>query len=198
MCSCGAKAAMQQPTWTAKVVNFWPTLLMRKELPGHQDNNAKLCASIAAMNEQQSQLTTSYQGVDLFSSKSPGLQWLKKGVDASVEAYFSALGMTFPIEWTLQAWGNFNRYGDYHAPHNHGWSYLSGTYYVKMPARVENSQAGAISFYDPRVSSNMLAVPGDKLGRHEYTLNPEPGTLLLWHAALHHLVHPNLSHRAAN
>ena len=184
---------MHEPQWTAKVVDFWPTVLMRRLLPGHASNNDELSASIQVMDAERDQFTTSYQGVDLFTYESPGVQWLRAGVEDSVGQYFSALGMTFPIRWTLQAWANINRFGDYHTPHNHGWCYLSGTYYVAMPTPVDDRQAGAISFYDPRVSANMLAFPGDRLSRHEYTLKPAPGTLLLWHAAVQHLVHPNMS-----
>ncbi len=184
---------MDEPQWTAKVVNFWPTLLMRRTLSGYRINNESLCNSIEAMDVEREQLTTNYQGADFFSRDSPGVQWLKAGVDDSVREYFGALGMDFPITWKLQGWANVNRFGDYHAPHNHGWCYLSGTYYAKMPAATTDSHSAAISFYDPRVSANMMAVPGDNLSRHEYTVKPPPGTLLLWHAAVQHLVHPNLS-----
>lgn len=187
---------METPQWTAKLVNFWPTLLMQRLLAGHDINNEKLCSSIEAMDAEREQLTTSYQGVDLFSRDCSAVQWLKSQVDASVGHYFSVLEMTFPITWTLQAWANINQYGDYHAPHNHGWSYLSGTYYAKMPTGSTNSQSGAISFYDPRVSANMLSTSGDLLSRHEYTLKPLPGTLLLWHAGVQHLVHPNRSQQS--
>ena len=184
---------MDEPQWTAKVVNFWPTLLMQRKLAGFESHNQLLCRSIETLDAEREQLTTNYQGVDLFSNDSPGVQWLKTGVDESVQEYFEALGMDFPITWKLQGWANVNRFGDYHAPHNHGWCYLSGTYYAKMPAVTTESPSAAISFYDPRTSANMLAVPGDKFARHEYTVKPQPGTLLMWHAAVQHLVHPNLS-----
>lgn len=184
---------MDKPQWTAKLVNFWPTLLMQRTLAGYKSKNQLLCGSIETMDDESEQLTTKYQGADLFSHDNPGVQWLKAGIDESVQEYFTALGMDFPISWKLQGWANVNRFGDYHAPHNHGWCYLSGTYYAKMPAETTDSRSAAISFYDPRVSANMMAVPGDKFARHEYTVKPQAGTLLMWHAAVQHLVRPNLS-----
>ena len=185
---------MQSPNWKGRVVNFWPTLLMRRTLPGHDEWNEKLRLTIESAEARNEQLTTHYQGVDFFNWDEPSVQWLKTSVDDSVHAYFSGLGMEVPTERALQGWVNVNRAGDYHTPHNHGWCYLSGTYYVAMaPPGDDSPRNGAISFYDPRVSANMLAIPGDSLSRHEYTLRPAPGTLLMWHAALQHLVHPHWS-----
>jgi hypothetical protein len=42
----------------------------------------------------------------------------------------------------------------------------------------------------------MLAPVQPGPGAPEYTLTPGPGTLLLWHSSLNHLVHPNLSEEA--
>lgn len=53
--------------------------------------------------------------------------------------------------------------------------------------------SGAISFYDPRATVNMLVPAGEGAGRHEFTLRLDPGTLLLWHSSPNHLVHPNES-----
>lgn len=182
----------QPPQWTGKVVNFWPTLLMRRLLPAYDVWNEKLRASIESVNAENDQLTTNYQGVDFFNWDHPGVRWLKAGVEDSLHAYFSGLGIDTPTTKTLQGWANVNRFGDYHAPHNHGWCYLSGTYYVAMPAQVDDSpSAGAISFYDPRGSTGKTAVTGDSLSRDEYILTPTPGTLLLWHAGIQHLVHPH-------
>ena len=41
----------------------------------------------------------------------------------------------------------------------------------------------------------MTAIKGDPQIEAEYTLLPEPGTVLLWPAFLHHFVHPNLSRK---
>ena len=101
----------------------------------------------------------------------------------------------------MQDWANINRFGDYHDLHNHPHAYLSGTYYVSVPAQPGRRELpgradrtpGAISFYDPRPQANMTAIKGDPQIEAVHLVQPTPGTMLLWPAFLLHLVHPNLS-----
>ena len=182
-------AADQPPDWQAGFLALWPTILVRRRLADHQQPNVRLTDLIEEMDRSSEQLTTRYQGVAFLGGDDGAVRWLRNAVEETVGAYFNESGMDYPIRWSLQSWPNVNRRGDYHPPHNHACCYLSGTYYVKMPA----DGSGAISFYDPRTALNMLVAPGEGAGRHEYTLQPEPGTLLLWHSSLNHLVHPNSS-----
>ena len=179
----------QPPNWQPKFLDLWPTLLIRRRLADHDAPNTQLIALIEEMDRATEQLTSHYQGVDFLALDNPAVAWLYAGIEESVAAYFTELGMDYPIRWSVQSWPNINRQGDYHPPHNHAWCYLSGTYYVKMT----DDGSGAISFYDPRSTVNML-LPGDEgPGDHEYTVTPSPGTLLLWHSSLNHFVHPNQS-----
>jgi uncharacterized protein (TIGR02466 family) len=172
-----------------RFLDLWPTILIRRRLADHEQANAELIALIEEMDRASEQLTTRYQGVDFLGFDHTGVRWLRAAIEETVDAYFTQSGVDYPVHWTIQCWPNINHRGDYHPPHNHAWSYLSGTYYVKMP--VDGS--GAISFYDPRATVNMLVPAGERAGRSEYTLHPDPGTLLLWHSSLNHLVHPNVS-----
>ena len=122
----------------------------------------------------------------IFAGEAPAIRWLRAGIEDTVAAYFRQSGMDYPICWSIQSWPNINRRGDYHPPHNHAWCYLSGTYY----ANISVDGSGAISFYDPRAVVNMLPAGGDD---PEYRLRPDPGTLLIWHSSVNHLVHPNTS-----
>jgi uncharacterized protein (TIGR02466 family) len=185
-------AAAETPDWQPKFLDLWPTLLIRRRLAGHDGPNAQLVDVIERMDGDSEQLTSHYQGVDFLAIDNPAVLWLHAGVEETIRAYFGESGMDYPIRWSLQSWPNINRRGDYHPPHNHAWCYLSGTYYVKMAG----DGSGAISFYDPRSTVNMLLPGGQGAGRHEYTLKPSPGTLLLWHSSLNHLVHPNVSEQA--
>jgi uncharacterized protein (TIGR02466 family) len=180
--------AGQAPDWQPKFLDLWPTLLIRRRLADHDGPNAQLIELVEEMDRASEQLTTRYQGVDFLAVDNPAVAWLRAGIEETVTAYFDEMGMDYPIRWSLQSWPNINRRGDYHPPHNHAWCYLSGTYYVKMA-----SDGGAISFYDPRSTVNMLLPAGEAAGGHEYTVKPSPGTLLLWHSSLNHLVHPNES-----
>ena len=90
-------------------------------------------------------------------------------------------------------------FGDYHDCHNHPRSYLSGTYYVHVPADPEelpgraDRRPGCITLYDPRSSANMTAIRGDPNVEPEHTVTPRAGLMLLWPAFVNHFVHPNLS-----
>jgi uncharacterized protein (TIGR02466 family) len=180
-------------------LDLWPTTLLQRSLPGHEQANPVLAKLIADLEAGNSELTTDYREGNLLAQDHPALQWLKQCVNKTAVDYLQRQGLDYPVDWSLHGWANINRLGDYHDLHNHPHSYLSGTYYVAMPTgepeagqRVDLSP-GAISFYDPRPQANMNAIRGDAQVCPQYTLHPKPGTMLMWPAFLHHLVHPNLT-----
>ena len=191
--------AATSPTWTPVFMELWPTLLLRRSLPGHEEHYDTLMKVVEEMEREHEQLTARFQTVDIFGLDNPGIAWLRKSIDETVQSYFDMVGMNYGIKWTVSGWSNTNRYGDYHAPHNHAWSYLSGTYYLKMPEDVDpphdrpRPRSASISFYDPRTAANMLAVGGEPLGRFECAMRPEQGNVMMLDSSIIHSVHPNLS-----
>ena len=181
---------------------LWPTTLMQVELPGSEPANAALGELIEERDAAASDMTADYLAGNFFADQHPVIAWLKQCCDRAVLDYARHAGIDYQMDWHLQAWPNVNRFGDYHNLHNHPHSWLSGTYYVQVPPpRADMGQRsdlnpGAISFFDPRAQANMLAVKGDGQVDPEHRLVPTPGTLLLWPAFVHHLVHPNLSDEA--
>ena len=179
--------------------NLWPTFLVRRRLPGHETHNRGLINLIEKMDRGSEQLTTNYIDVDLLGADNDDIRWLRTGVEETVDSYFAEVGLDRSMGIRISAWPNINHYGDYHAPHNHAWSYLSCTYYVKMPKQSSIGKIkgrptpSAISFYDPRAAVNMLAVEDEALSVREIGLRPDAGTMLMWSSALTHSVHPNLS-----
>jgi uncharacterized protein (TIGR02466 family) len=190
---------MTSPSWEPDFFDFWPVMLIRRRLPDFEGPTRELVALVEKMDRDHDQMTARYQSIDIFSLDHSGIQWLRNGIDETVKAYFDELDMKTPAGWSIRGWANVNRRGDYHAPHNHAWSYLSGTYYAKMPEPEKapgvpgRASPAAISFYDPRVAVNMLALGDEALSFHEFSVNPESGMLLLWHSSVTHSVHPNLS-----
>jgi uncharacterized protein (TIGR02466 family) len=99
-----------------------------------------------------------------------------------------------PMRWTLQAWVNVNRSGDYNKVHTHPGSTWSGTYYVDPgdpPPDAENGtpihffdpcQGRANTFLPPFVSSSIL-------------VRPEPGLMILFPSYLPHTVLPHAGSR---
>ena len=178
---------------------LWPTLMLQRTLPGHEQANAVFESLILEMDQRNAELTTGYRDQNLFAVEHPALGWLMQCIHKSASDYCARSGIDYPIDWTLQGWANVNRTGDYHDPHNHPHAYLSGTYYVRVPAgratpaNRNDVRPGCISFYDPRGVANMTAIRRDPQVEPELTVQPQPGLLLMWPAFLLHYVHPNLS-----
>ncbi len=183
-------------------VEKWPTVFVRRHLADHEDRDRELVEYVYALEQRHANLTTDYRAQDLFNRDVPAINWLRERVNETVVDYLRHIGIDYPVEWTIQAWPNINRFGDYHDLHNHPRAYLSGTYYVRVPTRREplrtrgDERPGCITFYDPRYAANMGAIRGDPYVDPEFTVRPEPGLLMLWPAFINHFVHPNLSREA--
>ncbi len=178
--------------------DLWPTRLMRHALPGAAAANPLLLDLISAQDAARADMTADYLSADFLHTDHPVVGWLKSCFDRAVLDYARALGITYDLDYALQAWANLNRFGDYHNLHNHPHAWVSGTYYVQVPqprgdlGGRSDLDPGAISFFDPRPQANMNAIKGDGQVDPEHRILPEAGDLLLWPAFLHHLVHPNL------
>lgn len=179
--------------------SLWPTILLGRTLPDTQAANEQLAKLIESLDSDHADLTTDYRSGNFFTLEHAATAWLKDCVNVTVRDYFQHLGMDYDIRWSLQAWANVNRFGDYHDYHNHPHAYLSGTYYVRVPTEFEKLETrndvrpGRLTLYDPRACANMTAIKGDPYIEPEYTVEPKAGMLLLWPAFVNHFVHPNLS-----
>ena len=177
---------------------LWPTLLIRRRLPGYAQPNAGLAAHIAAQEARERDYTARYQEQNFFADTNPSVRWLEDQVNQTVRAFLRHAGVERYPAWSLFAWYNVNRYGDHHAPHTHPKSYLSGTYYVRVPpapSHVDDPRArhACISFFDPRTGANMITAGPEPDARASHTILPDAGTLLMWPSPMQHQVHPNLS-----
>jgi uncharacterized protein (TIGR02466 family) len=189
---------MTKPQFTA----LWPTTLMRMSLPGASQANPILAGLVETMDVQAADMTADYLGTDFLAHAHPAVAWLKSCFERAVIDYARHTGVDYPLDFRLQAWPNVNRFGDYHNLHNHPHSWLSGTYYVRVPpgGKPQGTRSdldpNAISFFDPRPQANMLAIRGDPQVDPEHRILPQAGELLLWPGFLHHLVHVNLDREA--
>jgi len=179
---------------------LWPTTFLRRSLGNTDAANESLLALILEAEASRDDMTVEYASENLFSRSEPAIEWLKQCINKTVADYFKKMAVSYDVEWSIQGWANVNRQGDYHNLHNHPHSYLSGTYYIKVPEQPAGFRSdlnpGAISFFDPRPQANMGAISGDGQIDPELRITPEPGLILLWPSFLHHLVHPNLSEDA--
>ena len=181
------------------ITDLWPTKILHRRSADSEVFNKELIKLVRELGRTNKNLTTDYLEPDLFNMDHEAINWLRGEVNETVIEYLRAIGIDYPVNWTITGWPNINRFGDYHDPHNHPWSYLSGTYYLKMPTTREILQSrndvrpNHITFYDPRQGSNMGAIKNDPYIDPEHTVVPEPGLMLLWPAFINHFVHPNLS-----
>jgi len=194
MSDASAVGAAPRMTFTG----LWPTMLVRRRLPGFEQPNESLAAHILEQEARETDYTARYQEQNFFASKVPAVRWLQEQINQTATAFLHQVGITRKLSWELFSWYNTNRYGDHHAPHTHPRSYLSGTYYVRVPptpAGVDDprAQPGCISFYDPRTGANMITVGSEPDARSAHTVRPSAGTLLMWPSPVQHYVHPNLS-----
>ncbi len=186
---------------------LWPTTFLRRTLDNTAAANESLLDLILEAEAGRQDMTVEYASENLFERSAPAIDWLRQCVNKTVADYFKKMAISYDLEWGIHGWANVNRYGDYHNLHNHPHSYLSGTYYISVPAVADAETAisttagssrsdlnpSAISFFDPRPQANMTAIGGDGQIDPEHRIIPEPGLILLWPSFLHHWVHPNLS-----
>lgn len=94
------------------------------------------------------------------------------------------------LDGNFTAWVNVNRSGSYNVPHSHPEASWSGVYYVDMgEPDADRPLNGAISFQDPRPGALTAPTPGFQFG-FPHTVEPAPGTMLVFPNWLIHWVHP--------
>ena len=168
---------------------LWPILFLQRALPSPERANVELERLILAREGERPDLTTAYRDGNLFALDNPAVAWLRQCIHKTA------------TDWSLHGWANVNRLGDYLDPHNHPHAYLSGTYYVRVPASRATARnradvrPGCITFYDPRLA-NMGAIRDDPQSEPELIVSPAAGMILMWPAFVMHFVHPNLSDEA--
>jgi uncharacterized protein (TIGR02466 family) len=183
------------------ILDLWPTKIVRRRLDRFEEPNQDILKLIREMEKANKNLTLDYRDTNPLESERPGARWLRENINNTVTEYLAHISIDYPINWQIHAWSNINRLGDYHDLHNHPRSYLSGTYYVKMPsASAQETKSnrgdvrpGCITLYDPRPGVNMNSIRNDPYVDPEFTVMPEPGLLLMWPSFINHFVHPNLS-----
>lgn len=135
---------------------------------------------------------TSYASLDDLTARDPVFADLEKVLDTHVAAFIKDLeldlgGRRLALD---SIWINVLAPGGYHTSHIHPHSVLSGTLYLCVP-----KGAGAIKFEDPRLALMMAAPPrkakASGLNRTFVSIEPRPGTLLLWESFLRHEVPVN-------
>ena len=95
-----------------------------------------------------------------------------------------------PMRWTLSAWVNVNRAGEFNRIHTHPGATWSGTYYVDPGEPPEDAENGTpIHLFDPcQGRSNVFLPP---LVPTHFLITPEPGLMILFPSYVPHMVFPH-------
>ncbi len=182
-----------------KIESLFTTKLYRAQLAAHGLNAdlAKTCLSIAAEDRAGQRWAkthgykgyTSYASLDDLPTRASVFAELTVRVDRHVCRLAKALdfelrGRKLRLD---SLWINVMDEGGVHTGHIHPHSAISGTYYVTVP-----KSASIIRFEDPRLPLMMAAPPRREKARRENqtfaTIQPRPGTLLLWESFVRHEV----------
>ena len=133
---------------------------------------------------------TSYGSLSELFQLSSTFARLRVLLDAQVRKFARELGFdarTGRPEMS-NCWLNVNRRGALHTSHLHPHSVLSGSYYVKVPAK-----SGNIKFEDPRAGLFMnRPSTRDPQGAY-HSITPRAGDIILFESWLRHEVEPNFS-----
>jgi uncharacterized protein (TIGR02466 family) len=90
--------------------------------------------------------------------------------------------------WTLHAWANVNKPGDFNRPHTHAGSTWSGTYYVDTGAPADE-EGTPLHLFDPcqgRANTFLQPVVSAK-----HSIRPQPGMMVLFPSYIQHMVFPH-------
>jgi uncharacterized protein (TIGR02466 family) len=98
-----------------------------------------------------------------------------------------------PLSWTLSAWANINREGDFNAVHTHPGATWSGVYYVDNGESRLDTQGTAIHLFDPCPARTNIFFP--ELSCQNVVFKPAPGLMILFPSYLPHAVLPHRGDR---
>ncbi len=101
------------------------------------------------------------------------------------ERYIGVVSSEELENWQIQAWANINRFGDFNTSHEHGGLW-SGIYYVDIGQTVNDKPVSGYTTFE----NQGCVVRKGCTSEHEYSIQPEPGLMLLFPASLRHHVKP--------
>tara|TARA_Y100001968_G_scaffold142452_1_gene130168 strand:+ start:1977 stop:3638 length:1662 start_codon:yes stop_codon:yes gene_type:complete len=139
-----------------KAINYIMVDKINEDLYSEDDCN-KLISLLKSDQIIKKHQTTLFQGIqtsgDLFSLDYPFIRSMKKALKLKIESYkqnFINSGQGFidnwPKDYKLRAWMIGMKNGGFLKPHNHEYGWITGSFYLKVPKRYNNNNAGSIAF----------------------------------------------------
>jgi uncharacterized protein (TIGR02466 family) len=111
-------------------------------------------------------------------------------VEAATARLYAEFGRAEPsLSWTLNAWANVNRAGDFNQTHTHPGATWSGVYYVDDGEADPNAPGAALQLFDPDPARANLFFP--ELSTANVLFRPQPGLMVLFPSYVPHAVPPH-------
>lgn len=198
---CGFARGNERLLKLAHIQGLFPTPLATFHVDDADALNRELLAEIARRREaEEGSARSNRQGwhsaYDLFKRKEKAQAKLAGIIREAVTQATMKLAPNSDLgklQMECDGWINVNPTGAYNTPHDHPGNLWSGAYYVAMPAVGEgDTSSGSIEFIDTRASLATSLIKAPFTGARS-SLQPKPGTLLLFPANVVHWVHPNTS-----
>lgn len=187
----------------AKSTTLFATPVMTYAIADADRLNAALLAEIADRRAAEPGVVRSnragwHSASDFFERREPAHLEVARAIKSACRDGTDRLrqrgGGKAPYFMQINGWINVNPPGAYNVPHDHPGSFWSGCYYIKTSeARHAGDEAGAITFLDPRCAPAGQPIIRAPIFGGSHSLQPEPGTLLLFPSNVKHWVHPNES-----
>jgi uncharacterized protein (TIGR02466 family) len=174
--------------------DLFPTRIWQAQLKGRGLDMPELVNLVSAVRRQQPAPAgrsnrRGWNSVDKTVLDRPGFAALNTLVRAGIEAALVEMGAA-GIGYDLESWINIHDEGGFNFLHVHEGSYLSGSFYLQVPAG-----SGNLIFRDPRpgVVHGLFKGPNAN-GYRDVSLRPEDGLLVLFPSWLEHFVEPHEGH----
>ena len=113
-----------------------------------------------------------------------------ESVEAATRNLYAAFAQPpQPCSWSVSAWANINRRGDFNQVHTHPGVTWSGVYYVDAGAPDANAADTGLQIFDPNSARSNLFFPD--LSVSNLVFKPEPGAMLIFPSYVPHAVPPH-------
>lgn len=198
---CGFARGNDSLLKLAHIQGLFPTPLATFHVDDAETLNRELLTEISRRREAEGGAARSnrqgwHSAYDLFKRKEKAQARLAAIIREAVTQATMKLAPNSDLsklQMECDGWINVNPTGAYNTPHDHPGNLWSGAYYVAVPPAAEGDpSSGSIEFIDTRASLATSHIKAPFTGARS-SLQPKPGTLLLFPANVVHWVHPNTS-----
>ncbi len=178
------------PPSTDQIHDLWPTFFGTLALPDPQGPNAEFLRLAGEPGLP----------ANLFDLQNDAVRWLESHAQSGVEQWITQLRASGNVQCRITARMERLGFCDYRMLGNDPGAHLSGTYFVNVPSREslehtrEDCEPSCLSFFDPRVGLNAIALEGDPYYSQSTSVEPVAGVLMLWPGYVRHFARVHLSH----